>query len=76
MLNRRVEEVIRAEISTATGDVINTTDTVVEPICHWFGLCGNPGTSTERHFLVGDVPICATCQDKLEKMKAQQCPTT
>jgi hypothetical protein len=76
VLNRRVEEVIRAEISTATGDVINTTDTVVEPICHWFGLCGNPGTSTERHFLVGDVPICATCQDKLEKMKAQQCPTT
>lgn len=61
-------------IRTVTGDVVDATDTVVEPICQWFGMCGNPGTSTERHFIVGDVPICDTCQDKLAVLEKQQCP--
>ena len=62
-------------IRTATDEVVDTTEMITEPICQWFGLCGNPATSTERHFLVGDVPICETCADKLERMKAYQCPT-
>jgi hypothetical protein len=66
---------IGAETASATGEVAQA-GTVVEPICQWFGLCGNPATSTERHFLVGEVPICETCADKLERMKACQCPTT
>jgi len=66
---------IYAETASVAGEVAQA-ETVVEPICQWFGLCGNPATSTERHFLVGDVPICETCADKLEKLKVYQCPTT
>lgn len=38
--------------------------------CQWFARCENPATLTEPHPILGDVPLCQRCADKLEKLKA------
>jgi len=43
--------------------------------CEWFLLCDNEATQTEPHPIVGDVPICDRCKDKLtaiENLSKQQ----
>lgn len=40
-----------------------TTETVW---CEWFARCGNEAWSLEPHPILGDVPICQRCADKLD----------
>lgn len=42
-----------------------------EPVqtCEWFALCGNPAVTTEPHPILGDVPICQRCADKVAALK-------
>ena len=37
--------------------------------CRWFLLCDNPAVTTEPHPVLGDVPICQRCADKLKRLK-------
>jgi hypothetical protein len=30
--------------------------------CRWFAACTNDATHTQRHPILGDVPICDRCQ--------------
>lgn len=39
-----------------------TTETT---ICKWFLLCENEATTTRSHPILGDVPICKRCDDKI-----------
>lgn len=32
--------------------------------CQWYAMCANDATTTERHPILGDVPICQRCKDK------------
>lgn len=36
--------------------------------CKWFALCENTATTTRPHGLLGDVPICEHCNDKMNKI--------
>jgi hypothetical protein len=42
----------------------------IVPLCHWFALCPNVATGVERHPILGFVPICERCADKLDRMDA------
>lgn len=33
--------------------------------CEWFALCPNPADGTVSHPVLGDVPTCTRCADKL-----------
>lgn len=36
------------------------------PTCEWFALCANDSAGTIKHPILGDVPCCQRCADKLE----------
>jgi len=36
--------------------------------CQWFALCTNEATMTRPHPILGDVPICERCNDKIERL--------
>lgn len=36
--------------------------------CEWFLLCDNEATMTRPHPVLGDVPICQRCNDKMESL--------
>jgi len=38
--------------------------------CQWFALCDNSAVTTEPHPVLGEVPICQHCADKLKYLKA------
>lgn len=33
--------------------------------CRWFGLCENPATHNRNHPVLGDVPICGSCEARI-----------
>lgn len=37
--------------------------------CEWFALCTNDATSTMPHPVLGDVPICQRCRDKVDRLR-------
>lgn len=37
--------------------------------CRWFLQCDNPAVTTEPHVILGQVPICQRCADKLARLK-------
>lgn len=39
--------------------------TATEGLCEWFAGCGNKATKTEAHPILGAVPICDRCADKI-----------
>lgn len=38
-------------------------------MCEWFALCTNDATGTMSHPILGDVPICDRCRDKIDRIK-------
>lgn len=40
-------------------------------MCEWFALCIRKATTTRRHPILGDVPICAECDAKMERLSAR-----
>jgi hypothetical protein len=34
--------------------------------CKWFLRCDNPATETKPHPILGDVPICRRCAEKMK----------
>lgn len=36
------------------------------PVCQWFALCTNVATHVESHPVLGDVPTCDRCADRLQ----------
>jgi len=37
--------------------------------CQWFLNCKNDATTTKLHPILGDVPICKRCSDKIKKIE-------
>lgn len=37
--------------------------------CAWFALCTNPAIKTRTHPILGNVPICERCDQKVERIK-------
>lgn len=51
----------------------NADDRVVdaannEAVCAWFAICTNPANGLRSHPVLGDVPTCQRCDDKMEAM--------
>jgi hypothetical protein len=42
---------------------------VAPDACQWFALCDNPAVTTEPHPVLGAVPICQRCADKVARLK-------
>jgi hypothetical protein len=38
-------------------------------LCQWFALCENVATTTRPHPVLGDVPICDRCDEKVENLR-------
>lgn len=38
------------------------------PLCAWWAMCTNLATGTRFHPMLGDVPICGRCRDKIERL--------
>lgn len=36
------------------------------PTCEWFALCDRPADGTVKHPILGNVPCCKRCADKLD----------
>lgn len=36
--------------------------------CSWWALCPNAATTTRPHPILGDVPICDSCDEKVEAL--------
>jgi hypothetical protein len=36
--------------------------------CEWVAICLREATTTRRHPILGDVPICARCDAKIEAL--------
>jgi hypothetical protein len=36
--------------------------------CQWFAACNNPATTFRTHPYLGDVPICAQCDQLVESL--------
>lgn len=36
--------------------------------CQWFLNCKNNATTTMSHPILGDVPICKRCKDKVKRL--------
>jgi hypothetical protein len=47
---------------------MTTTRETPATTCQWFLLCTNPATSTMPHPILGAVPICQRCTDKVEAL--------
>jgi hypothetical protein len=37
--------------------------------CEWFLLCANEATTTEPHPILGQVPICVRCAEKVAVLR-------
>jgi hypothetical protein len=37
-------------------------------LCAWYLLCDNVATTTRKHPILGDVPICSRCDQKIESL--------
>ncbi len=37
-------------------------------LCQWFALCDHTATTTQKHPILGDVPICDRCKAKYERL--------
>lgn len=51
----------------------STDDRVVDPqgreaVCAWFALCTNPANGLRDHPILGPVPTCQRCDDKMEAL--------
>jgi hypothetical protein len=38
------------------------------PVCQWLAGCERPPVTTKAHRLLGDVPICQPCADRMERL--------
>ena len=48
------------------GGTVMTVSETPEPVrCEWFALCPNEATTTVSHPILGDVPVCDRCVEKL-----------
>jgi hypothetical protein len=37
--------------------------------CGWWAMCENDATTTRPHPVLGDVPICARCNERCERIE-------
>lgn len=38
-------------------------------MCQWWLLCDNLATTTRTHPILGEVPICKSCDEKMEALR-------
>lgn len=42
-----------------------------DQLCEWYAMCSNVATTTLRHPIIGDVPICQRCKDKDARLRSE-----
>jgi hypothetical protein len=38
----------------------------LDVLCQWYALCENPATGTMPHPVLGNVPICERCAERVD----------
>lgn len=38
-------------------------------LCQWYALCTNLAATTREHPILGDVPICHRCNQKVDELE-------
>jgi hypothetical protein len=56
------------------GPIVMTYDCpgVDGTLCEWWARCEYPATTTRRHPILGDVPICERCTRKLQRIESER----
>jgi len=60
-VNRITGEPGRIKVAVEGGEIVAV-------LCCWFAACENEAISTEAHPILGQVPICDRCAEKVEAM--------
>lgn len=47
---------------------VNPTEARIDQLCQWFALCVREAVTTRPHPVLGDVPICKECNDKMDRL--------
>ena len=47
-------------------------DVVVTGLCEWFALCDRAATTTRWHPVLGLVPICDECDQKIARLSSER----
>lgn len=47
---------------------MNTTTTREPTLCRWWALCDQEADGTRQHPILGAVPICPRCREKVEAL--------
>ena len=70
-VNVRQGSGLRTGYSLSYGTTLTEIPTELPQFCAWFALCPNAATRTRSHPVLGDVPICDRCDDKIERLSAR-----
>ena len=66
---RRARVGTKAKAAPA-GPLLSLMEPLGEPsiFCRWFALCDRPADRVRSHPIMGDVPICKSCDEKYEEL--------
>ena len=67
--NQLQRAVLEGEVSLSEAQQVVIAEVLADgQLCEWFALCVREAVTTRPHPVLGDVPICKECNDKMDRL--------